>query len=189
MASNGNRFGHGDRLHPRSSPAIRRTRTPTATASPTARTRCRCGPGRAVHPHARWQGSSSSTNYVGFTDTPDDLDFGVELSYVPDKWDERGRQGHSRRALCDLSTGARAGVAPEQREAKLMLDLENNGWFAGDDNYRIDGRRGQDHLDCRQNFAASAIEWPHDDDKSIDVAKVAFEAVAPREAPSPRARS
>jgi hypothetical protein len=39
------------------------------------------------------------------------------------------------------------------------LDLENDGWFAGDDNYRIeiDGGRITRFI---QNKAASDVEWP-----------------------------
>jgi hypothetical protein len=61
---------------------------------------------------------------------------------------------------------------------KIMLDLQNNGWFAGDDNYRIEV--AADTVTKVQRMrAASATEWPTEDDSAVDPASVPFEVVGP----------
>jgi hypothetical protein len=178
MVSSGNRFGHGDRLYPSLKPCDPADPDSDRDGVPDGVDPMPGFPGKEFIPR-QVEGSSTCTNCVGFTDAPDGLDFGVELSYVPDRWDDAAGKDIPGALYVTFYWG-RPGAAIEQREAKLMLDLENNGWFAGDDNYRITVDADK-ITSIRQNFATSATEWPHDDDKSVDVTKVPLEAVAPRE--------
>ncbi len=167
MASNGNRYGHGDRLYPALSACDPLDTDSDSDGTPDGADPLPMFPGNEYIPRFV-ENAAFVPNYVAFTEQPDALDFAVELGYAPDKWDEAAGQDIPGRLELSLYWGV-AGAPEIAREVKLMLDLQNNGWFAGDDNYRIT-------LDASgvtkvvQTLGASATEWPRDDAATIDPA-------------------
>lgn len=77
--------------------------------------------------------------------------------------------------IAELAWGSPDGSAPDS-ELRLVLDLENDGWFNGDDNYRF-------HLDntgiayAAINRASSYTEWPVEDREGVDKSACGFEWV------------
>ena len=115
---------------------------------------------------------------VSFVNTADGQDFALELSYQPDLWHDETNSETPGLMEIALYWG-RAGAQDDAREVKLMLDLENNGWFTGDDNYRITVD-GNGVTSVRQTKCADATQWPNDDTKSVDPAAIGFTKLPPR---------
>jgi hypothetical protein len=181
MASNGNRNGHGDRLYPALAPCDPLDTDSDHDGTADGADPLPMFPGGEYIPH-RVVNGPFVPNYIAFTNQPQGLDFAVELAYVADKWDDAAGRDVPGRLELALYWG-QADAAPVEREVKLMLDLQHNGWFAGDDNYRI-ALNADGVTSVRQTLAASATEWPRDDDTTIDKTTFGFEKIA---APAPYA--
>jgi len=175
MASDGNRLGHGERLHPMLKPCDPYDPDTDRDGIPDGKDPAPMWPGLAAIPSAR-SGEQPRSSKVTLVGSPDDLDFGVELSYVPDTWSDSENKNIPGALSISLFWG-KAGAPPPERDVKLMLDLQNNGWYMGDDNYRIILSSGTIKSIMRL-VASSAVEWPHEDDKAVDPAKVHLEPVS-----------
>lgn len=178
MYSNGNRYGHGDRLHPALKPCDPRDPDSDGDGISDGQDLMPMWPARECIPR-RIESQPFEPCRVSFTNTADNLDFGVELSYVPDVWSDKDNT--LTYGWMEISCyWGRQGEPDQPCTAKLMLDLQNNGWFAGDDNYRIE--LGADKIErVVRTFAASPADWPRDDDKAVDPAKLGFETITPIE--------
>lgn len=174
LASNGNRHGHGERLYPA-----------LALCDPLARDTDRDGISDGLDPRPMLplpeyipQASAEGTPAIvglGFTDSPDGLDLGIELSYLEQRdWEEEQQDGSLTIAL----KWGSPELAAIDYELKLMLDLDNDGWFTGTDNYQfIIGADGI--VSCYRHDAGSATEWPRADGEALSIEEVPFARVAP----------
>ena len=196
MASNGNRLGHGDRLYPALKPCDPRDPDSDGDGIADGADLMPMWPARECIPR-RVEGQPFEPCHVAFADTPENLDFAVELSYLPDVWSDKdntltygsmelklywGRNSEmtGSAGVPPVAAGETPALPAGGYSAKVMLDLQNNGWFAGDDNYRIEISADKVERVVR-TFASSASEWPRDDDKAIDAALLGFEAIPPIE--------
>lgn len=175
MASNGNRFGHGDRLHPALQACDPLNPDSDSDGTPDGADPLPMFPGSEYIPR-RVANAAFVPNYFALADEQQGLGYAVELGYVPDRWDEEAEREVAGQLDIMLYWG-QPGTPNVEREFKLMLDLQNNGWFAGDDNYRIT-------VDANgvtkvvQTLAASAVDWPRDDAAAIDPAALGCEQLA-----------
>ena len=67
---------------------------------------------------------------------------------------------------------------PAEYEFQFMLDFDNDGWFTGDDNYRLRFNGGEVNL-LRQNLCSSYENGPHETDEGLDNAMLSFTEVEP----------
>jgi hypothetical protein len=78
--------------------------------------------------------------------------------------------------LVELAWGAAESAADS--ECRVVLDLENDGWFNGDDNYRLQfDATGLAY--AALNKAGSYADWPSEDKAAVDKAACGFEWQTP----------
>lgn len=72
------------------------------------------------------------------------------------------------------------GSVGDEREYDLqfMFDFNNNGWFAGDDNYRLQFDADGVTL-LRQGLGASSTEWHRETDEGMEADWATFEPATP----------
>lgn len=174
MCANGNRYGHGERLYPAFKPC-----------DPTDRDTDRDGvpdgldplPMLPVEEHipAVTEDQPDAESSILLTGAADGLDLGVALSYYEDyHWEEEAQDG---RLVIKLFWGTKDSPEVEY-ELKVMLDLDNDGWFAGSDNYRLlvdDTGITQ----VARHEASSPTEWPQENREAIPIEEMEASIIEP----------
>ncbi|MBN2082721.1 hypothetical protein JW859_11035 [bacterium] len=167
LASNGIAIGHGERLYPALKLCDPRDRDTDRDGIPDGLD------ARPMLPMAEGipqVGPATEPAAILFTGSPDGLDLGVELSYQREGWVSDELPDQPGYLLLQLFWGT-PEQADDELELKLMLDLDNNGWFAGTDNYRLTvDSAGQ--LSVARHDAGSATEWPYLDSEAVDVTQI-----------------
>jgi hypothetical protein len=144
MAMNGNANGHGERLHPALHPVDPTVADSDVDGLPDGLDPL---PYLPMPPYIPQSGASTPrcTLELPAAETAQPLRF--DLAYEPDQ------------ALdITLAWGDTAADAPDS-SLRLSFDLDNDGWFDGDDNYRLE-LDGGGITRCVQNKAASDTVWP-----------------------------
>jgi hypothetical protein len=108
------------------------------------------------------------TSLVDLVDPAGEMNLSVGLSYLYEESLELYLQWGSTEQNTD------------RYELQAMLDLENDGWFKGTDNYKLflntDGL-----IKLYRCDAGSPTEWPHDDYEAVDPTAVFIEPISPAE--------
>jgi len=163
MASNGLSIGHGERLYPALQLCNPQLRDSDSDGLRDGLDPLPMAPLPEFIP--RIPAAEDMENYAGpasvmWTNSPDGLNFGCALAYQADVLADDEEEITSPGYL-ELAVSWGDSQLPEQElELKVMLDLDNDGWFAGRDNYRLliaaDGT-----VEIARHDASSSTEWPH----------------------------
>lgn len=169
LASNGIRIGHGERLHPALALCDPLNPDTDGDGLPDGLDPLPMLPLAKFIPQLPAPDSDEQPGApcrILLTDSPDGLDLGCELSYQRDQYAE-DEETVTAPGYLELRLGWGDPQQPERElELKVMLDLDNDGWFAGADNYRLliaaDGT-----VTIARNDSSSSTEWPHMDDYQV----------------------